>query len=63
MIRDEKPRSSFGVPKRVRGVLIGGFRDRMLLVQASMLFLFRADCIASCNAGQKFLTCITAAWN
>lgn len=39
---DEKPGRSCGVPKRTRRILIGGFRDRMLLV----LSLFFADCIA-----------------
>lgn len=61
--RDEKSGSSFEVSKWVRRVLIGAFRDRMLLVQTYVPLLFCADCIASCNAGQKFLPCISAAWD
>lgn len=52
---DEKPRSSFGIPKGGRRFLIGDFRDRTLLVQAYILFLFSADSIALCTAGQKLL--------
>ena len=56
---DEKPGMSIGAPKRIRRISIGGFRDRMLLV----LFLFFAYCIASCNAGPKFMICISAVWD